>query len=98
MSITCRAPHSAGRCHHLHEQVKIRAIRDDNVEITADQRDDTGDLNDDGIETRDSVNDMLNEINNAENIGRPEPSEKNDNSEKESEFTRIRSILCSRKK
>ena len=50
MSISCRAPHSADKCDCLHEKTELdqgQAIRDDNVEITAGQRDDTGNLNDD---------------------------------------------------
>ena len=44
---------------------------------------DTGNLNDDARETRDSVNDVLSETNNADNLERTEPCSLNDNEKEE---------------
>jgi hypothetical protein len=96
MSISWGAPHSASTRHHLHKHPLIaqnqavnetqgQAIRDDDVAITAGQRDNTGNLNDDARDTRDLVYDVLNEINNAGNIG----SKINANSGKEGESSGI---------
>ena len=91
--ISWEAPHNGNTGHHLHGQPKVgkcQAIRDDGVELTAAQRENIGYLNDDASETRDSVNEVLNEINNAGNIG----SEINDNGGKQGEFSGInRSLL-----
>ena len=110
ISISCRAPHNANTSHHLHpdiaqdQVVKLeqgQAIIDDDVEITAGQRDDTGNpnddeietrgagnLNDDAGETRDSVNNVLSDINDPDKIEGTEPSYLNDN-EKEVESSGI---------
>ena len=108
MSKSWEALHSVNTRHHLHQHPVIaqdkvvnetqgQAIRDDDAEITASQRNDngnpnddeietrdTGNLNDDARETRNSVNDVLSETDNADNLERTEQCNLEDN-EKEVE-------------
>ena len=88
----CGALHNANTSHHLHPEIRTQgqAINNNDVEMTAGQRENTGNPSGDVIATRDTgnlsddasrdaVSDVLSEINDVDNLERAEPCNLKDN-------------------